>query len=45
MGLHSFRRANISGRQGVGKASAIEAIKIAGYAAVDVTGDYTFVPL
>jgi integrase len=43
MGLHSFRRANITWRQGVGKASAIEASKIAGHATVSMTGDYTFV--
>ena len=45
MGLHSFRRANITWRQGVGKASAIEASKIAGHANVSMTGDYTFVPV
>jgi integrase len=45
MGLHSFRRANITWRQGVGKASAIEASKIAGHATVNMTGDYTFVPV
>lgn len=43
LGLHSFRRANITWRQGVGKASAIEASKIAGHATVSMTGDYTFV--
>jgi integrase len=45
MGLHSFRRANITWRQGVGKASAIEASKIAGHATVSMTSDYTFVPV
>jgi integrase len=45
MGLHSFRRANITWRQGVGKASAIEASKIAGHATVNMTGDYTFVDI
>jgi integrase len=45
MGLHSFRRANITWRQGVGKASAIEASKIAGHATVNMTGDYTFVAM
>jgi len=45
MGLHCFRRANITWRQGVGRASAIEASKIAGHATVSMTGDYTFVPV
>ncbi len=45
MGLHSFRRANITWRQGVGKASAIEASKIAGHATLTMTGDYTFIPV
>ena len=43
MGLHSFRPANITWRQGVGHASAIEASKIAGHATVSMTGDYTLV--
>ena len=43
--LHCFRRANITWRQGVGRASAIEASKIAGHATVSMTGDYTFVPV
>jgi integrase len=45
MGLHSFRRANITWRQWVDKASAIEASKIAGHATVNMTGDYTFVDM
>ena len=45
MGMHPFRRANITWRQGVGQASAIEAGKIAGHATVNMTGEYTFVPL
>jgi integrase len=45
MGLHSFRRANITWRQGVGKASAIETSKIAGHATVNMTSDYTFVDI
>jgi integrase len=43
-GLHSFRRANITMRQEEG-GSAIEASKIAGYATVNMTGDYTVVQL
>jgi integrase len=45
MGLHSFRRANISWRQSVGKATAIEASKIAGHGTLSMTGEYTFVPV
>ncbi len=45
IGLHSLRRANITWRQGVGRASAIEASKIAGHATVSMTGDYTFVDI
>ncbi len=45
LGLHCFRRANITWRQGMGRASAIEASKIAGHATVSMTGDYTLVPV
>jgi hypothetical protein len=44
LGLHSFRRANITLRQEEG-GSAIEASKIAGHATVSQTGDYTIVQL
>ena len=42
LGLHSFRRANITWRQQVG-GSAIEASKIAGHSDLEMTGEYTFV--
>jgi integrase len=41
LGLHSFRRANITWRQEVG-GSAIEASKIAGHSDLEMTGHYTF---
>lgn len=44
LGLHLFRRANITMRQEEG-GSAIEASKIAGHATVSQTGDYTVVKL
>jgi integrase len=44
LGLHSFRRANITWRQEVG-ASSIEASKIAGHASVRMTEEYTIVHL
>jgi integrase len=42
LGLHSFRRANITWRQEVG-GSAIEASKIAGHSDLEMTSHYTFV--
>jgi integrase len=42
LGLHSFRRANITWRQEVG-GSAIEASKIAGHSDLEMTSQYTFV--
>jgi integrase len=42
LGLHSFRRANITWRQEVG-GSAIEASKIAGHRDLEMTSEYTFV--
>jgi hypothetical protein len=42
LGLHSFRRANITWRQAVG-GSAIEASKIAGHRDLERTSSYTFV--
>ena len=42
LGLHSFRRANITWRQAVG-GSAIEASKIAGHRDLEMTSEYTFV--
>ena len=42
LGLHSFRRANITWRQQVG-GSALEASKIAGHSDLEITGQYTFV--
>ena len=42
LGLHSFRRANITWRQQVG-GSAIEASKIAGHSNLETTAEYTFV--
>jgi len=42
LGLHAFRRANITWRQEVG-GSAIEASKIAGHANLEMTSEYTFV--
>jgi len=42
LGLHSFRRANITWRQEVG-GSAIEASKIAGHSDLEMTSEYTFV--
>src|SRR5690242_5011352 len=42
LGLHSFRRANITWRQEVG-GSAIEASKIAGHSDLETTSSYTFV--
>jgi integrase len=42
LGLHSFRRANITWRQAVG-GSAIEASKIAGHSDIETTSLYTFV--
>jgi integrase len=42
LGLHSFRRANITWRQEVG-GSAIEASKIAGHHDLEMTSAYTFV--
>ena len=41
-GPHSFRRANITWRQQVG-GSAIEASRIAGHSALNMTSEYTFV--
>jgi integrase len=42
LGPHSFRRANITWRQQVG-GSAIEASRIAGHSALNMTSEYTFV--
>jgi len=42
LGLHCFRRANITWRQEVG-GSAIEASKIAGHTTLEMTSQYTFV--
>ena len=40
-GWHAFRRQNVTWRQSLGGATAIEAMKAAGHSSVDMTMHYT----